>query len=136
MRSEYAHFVAEPGNRLQDAAISCSRHRLRDLVVAWQRPHFVELGEVARDRSGFSADEKPGRTLAGVVCRVRHTGWDVMGLAGREPDRRVQPIGLGLENLHAAFEHVNPCRAAMTLRAGSVAVGRDHLDQVEWRDGI
>jgi hypothetical protein len=137
MCSEYAQSVAEPGNRVQQAAISCSRHRLGDLPVsARNQPQFVELGEVARDRPRLSADQKPDRALAGVVGGVRHAGRDRMGLARRELDRWVQSIGTSLEDLQVAFEHVKPRRAGMTLRGGSAAVGRDDLDQVERREGI
>jgi hypothetical protein len=48
----------------------------------------------------------------------------------------VQSIGPRLEDLQVAFEHVKPCRAAMTLCGRSAAVRRDDLDQVERREGI
>jgi hypothetical protein len=137
MCSEYAHPVAEPGNGLQHTETSRGRHRLRDLPVsAWKRPHFVELGEVARDRPRLSADQKPDSALPGVVRGVRDTGRDGMRLARRELDRRVQSAGPSLEDLQVAFEHMKPRRAGMTLCGGSAALGRDDLDQVERREGI
>ena len=109
----------------------------RDLPVSSrQRPHFVELGEVARDRPRLSADQEPDRALASVVGGVRHAGWDRMGLARREPGRRVQSIGPCFEDLQVAFEHVKPRRPSMTLCGRSAAVRCDDLDQVERREGI
>src|ERR1700729_466445 len=86
MPSEYAPFSDSAGKPHAARAISCTRRRLRDLrACARKQPHFVELGEVARDRAGFPANEEPDRALAVVVCGVRHPGADRTGLPGGAP---------------------------------------------------